>query len=56
MKDYDSVILYQLGKANVVADTLNTKGYGHLGFLFTQEDQLIEEFVRMKLNIVKPNW
>ncbi|XP_057808614.1 uncharacterized protein LOC131023088 [Salvia miltiorrhiza] len=54
VKDYDCGINYHPEKANVVADVLSRKNQVELGFLLTQEKNLIREFEKMKLEVVIP--
>lgn len=39
LKDYNCIILYHIGKVNVVADDLSKKAYGSLAHI--QEGELI---------------
>lgn len=52
VKDYDCTIHYHPGKANVVADALSRKS--HLTTLPTTQEQLIREFEKLNLEMVKP--
>lgn len=52
VKDYNCTILYHPDKANVVADALNRKLGGQLTFLLSDEDQLVKEFDKMKIEAV----
>ena len=44
LKDYDCSILYHLGKANVVANTLNRKLVGNLAHISAERKPIIKEF------------
>lgn len=54
IKDYDYIIHYHPGKANIVADTLSRKNNGQLAVLLMQQELLIREFIKMNLNFVTP--
>ena len=43
VKDYDYSILYHLGKANVVADTLSRKSADSLAHISTERTPIIKE-------------
>ena len=43
LKDYDCFILYHLGKANVVADTLSRNSAGILAHISTDKRPIINE-------------
>ena len=53
LKDYDVDIHYHPGKANKVADALSRKSVGTLASMLTQQRQLIAEFERMQLEVVR---
>ncbi|CAA0811411.1 Unknown protein, partial [Striga hermonthica] len=53
VKDYDCTISYHPEKANVVADALSRRSYGQLSCLFTEQDVLLREFERLKLEAVE---
>src|SRR5438067_1649947 len=55
VKDYDCEILYHPGKANVVADALSRKR-NQSNLLPTQQEELVEEFGRLNLKMVKPGF
>jgi hypothetical protein len=52
IKDYDYEINYHPSKTNVVADTLSRKSMVELSALGISQPQLIEEFARMRLEVV----
>jgi hypothetical protein len=52
IKDYDCEINYHLGKANVVADTLNRKSTVEFAALGISQPQLIKELTGMGLEVV----
>ena len=41
LKDYDYIILYHLGKANVVADALSRKSIGSLAHIMVQKRHMV---------------
>ena len=43
LKDYDCLILYHPGKANVVADTLSRKSSGSLAHISIERRALVNE-------------
>ena len=49
LKDYDCIILYHSGKANVVADALSRKSIGSLAHVLVHQRPLVKE-VRECLN------
>ncbi|KAL1533106.1 hypothetical protein AAHA92_33038 [Salvia divinorum] len=53
VKDYDCGINYHPGKANVVAYALSRKDQPQLATFLTQEESLIREFSRMRLEVVR---
>lgn len=52
VKDYDCTLLYHPSKAVVVAEALSGKSGGQLAFLPSDENQLVKEFEKMKLEVV----
>jgi hypothetical protein len=52
IKDYDVVLNYQPGKANVVADTLSQKSYCNNLMLMQAQPPLHEEFAWLNLEVV----
>ncbi|CAA0830166.1 Uncharacterized mitochondrial protein AtMg00860, partial [Striga hermonthica] len=52
VKDYDCTIQYHPGKANVVADALSCKVKGDLTYVVTQQNQLIQEFAWMQIQVI----
>jgi hypothetical protein len=52
IKDYDCVINYNLGKANVVADALSRKSRGGVAFLKTLPHELQANLQRFDLEII----
>ena len=52
IKDYDLKISYHPGKANKVADALSRKSFGTLATIITQEERLMSEFERMRIEVV----
>ena len=51
MKDYDLDIQYHSGKANVVVDALSQKSLGNLAYLITTQQQLINNFERLEIEV-----
>ena len=47
LKDYDCQILYHLGKANVVADSLSKKSMRSLAHIVEQKREAIKELYRL---------
>ncbi|KAK6122569.1 hypothetical protein DH2020_043688 [Rehmannia glutinosa] len=54
VKDYDCTIHYHPGKANVVADALSRKNSGDLMSMIMEQEQLIKDFVNMRIDVVVP--
>ena len=52
VKDYDYEILYQLGKANVVADVISRKNYGSLVVLAGIEKSLQQVLINAIIEVV----
>ena len=54
VKDYDCVINYHPGKANVVADALSRKSSGSIATLITVQKPLIRDLEKLEIEIVLP--
>ncbi|KAK6148837.1 hypothetical protein DH2020_016362 [Rehmannia glutinosa] len=54
VKDYDCSIHYHPGKANVVTDALSRKTRGEVSSLITEQKQLVDEFARMRIDVITP--
>ena len=54
VKDYDYVINYHPGKANVVADALSRKSSGSIATLITVQKPLLRDLERLEIEIVLP--
>ena len=52
VKDYDCVINYHPGKANVVADALSRKSATNLATLLTTRKELLRDIENLELEIV----
>jgi hypothetical protein len=52
IKDYDLRINYHLGKANVVADTLNRRSHVSQLVVDSMSSELSEEFDKLNLRII----
>ncbi|GFS37411.1 hypothetical protein Acr_00g0051850 [Actinidia rufa] len=55
IKDYDVLIQYHLGKANVVADALSRKSTANLARLVTSQVPLLDELERAEIEVVAPD-
>ncbi|KAJ4717010.1 Retrotransposon protein, putative, Ty3-gypsy subclass [Melia azedarach] len=53
VKDYDCTINYHPGKANVVADALSRKSVGSLATLLTTQKQILLDFDKFGIEVVK---
>ena len=51
IKDYDLTIQYNLGKANVIADTLSRKMEGSLAAIITHQLRFMRELEKMQLEV-----
>ncbi|CAA0830064.1 Uncharacterized mitochondrial protein AtMg00860, partial [Striga hermonthica] len=54
VKDYDCMISYHPGKANVVADALSRRSYGQLSCLFTGQNVLLRDWGVLTALVVGP--
>ena len=52
VKDYDCDILYQQGKANVVADALSRRGPGQLHSMRPMAKEIAEDMVQSEIELV----
>ena len=55
VKDYDCVINYHPGKANVVADALSRKSSGHMAALLTTQKQILLDLEKLGIEVVRSN-
>ncbi|KAL1545794.1 hypothetical protein AAHA92_22478 [Salvia divinorum] len=53
VKGYDCGINYHPGKANVVVDALSRKTQTQLATFLTQEEDLLREFAKMRLEVIR---
>ena len=53
VKDYDCVINYHLGKANIVADALSRKSATNLATLLTTRKELLRGIENLELEIIR---
>lgn len=51
LKDYDCMILYHLGMANVVADALSRKNRGNLAVMITKERKFLTNFEYLGIEV-----
>ncbi|GLT87204.1 hypothetical protein SLE2022_053010 [Rubroshorea leprosula] len=56
LKDYDLIISYHPGKANVVVDALSRKDHGNLATLVTSNRQILRDLERMQVEIKEPSF
>ena len=52
LKDYEINFRYQLGRVNVIADTLSCKPYLTLNSLWVLSRELGKEFKKLEINVV----
>lgn len=51
MKDYDVIINYHLGKANIVADALSRKTACNMATLLTEQSDLLKDLEQLEVEI-----
>ncbi|KAK6124666.1 hypothetical protein DH2020_041588 [Rehmannia glutinosa] len=54
VKDYNCTINYHPRKANVVVDALSRKTKGEMSSLITEQEELVNEFAKIRIEVVVP--